>query len=300
MLKKSINLTKIFKIGNSTYSFSTTTNQSLVSYDLISNNKDIGLITIKNSAKRNALSLNIINDMMAELEKIEYNFKHKNFPRVVIVSTEGTVFSSGHDLKELNSSTEAKQKEIFHKCSDMMIKIENSSSIFIAEVQGLATAAGCQLAATCDLVVASSKAKFETPGVKIGLFCSTPSVALSRAISIKRAMHMLVTGEQIDAQKALNWGLVNEVVDVESIKDEAGQRVKLREHTLKLAENINQFSGATLSFGKKVFYNQAEMSSIEDAYGLASVSMCSNISFKDTQEGINAFLQKRKPSFNKI
>jgi enoyl-CoA hydratase/carnithine racemase len=262
---------------------------SLVSYELISKNKDIGLITLKNANKRNALNFEILNQLSTYFESFTSN---TNTPRVVILSSEGTVFSSGHDLKELNSSPEDRQKEIFNLASKLMMQIQTSNCITIAEVQGLATAAGCQLAATCDLVVASSNAKFETPGVKVGLFCSTPSVALSRVISAKRAMYMLVTGEAVDARTAKEWGLVNRVVDSDS-------REKLRDETLGLAEHINQFSGETLAFGKKVFYNQNSEANVEDAYRLASVSMCRNFGFRDTKEGISAFLEKRKPEFNK-
>lgn len=269
----------------------------LVNFELISKNKDIGLLTIKNSKKRNALSYEILSGLINELDKIEINFKENKVPRVVIVNSEGNVFSSGHDLKELAASNEEKKQQIFDACSLLMMKIQNLSSIVVAEVQGLATAAGCQLAATCDLIVASSQAKFETPGVRIGLFCSSPSVALSRAISTKRAMQMLVTGEQISAQKALDWGLVNEVVDVEGA-DEHQQREKLREKTLQLAEHINQYSGETLSFGKKTFYSQVGQNSLQDAYEIAGKAMCTNLCFSDTKEGISAFLQKRKPTFN--
>jgi enoyl-CoA hydratase/carnithine racemase len=270
-----------------------TSRSNLVSFDMISKNNDIGLITIKNSAKRNALNREILTQISSDFDYIETIFKDKHLPRVVIFSSEGSVFSSGHDLKELSTSPDHIQKEIFNLCSNVMLKIQNSSSIVIAEVQGLATAAGCQLVATSDLVVASSYAKFETPGVKIGLFCSTPSVALSRAISTKRAMYMLITGEAIDAKTAKDWGLVNRLVDSDN-------REKLRQASLELAEQINQFSGHTLSFGKKVFYNQTYEASIDDAYRLATTSMCSNLNFKDCQEGIQAFLEKRKAEFNKI
>jgi enoyl-CoA hydratase/carnithine racemase len=275
-----------------------TSHSPLVTFELISNNKDIGLITIKNSKKRNALNLEILSSLVKEFENIETHFSQSKYPRVVIISSEGPVFSSGHDLKELNTFSEDKRQETFTKCSDVMMKIQSSSSIVIAEVQGLATAAGCQLAATCDLIVAASKAKFETPGVRIGLFCSSPSVALARAINPKRAMQMLVTGEQISAQKAQDWGLVNEIVEIPEGLSEEEQRKKLREKSLALAEHINQYSGQTLSFGKKTFYSQIGQGSLEGAYNIASNAMCTNLKFEDTQEGISAFLQKRKPNFN--
>jgi enoyl-CoA hydratase/carnithine racemase len=295
-----LKVVKLNKLSNSRYYFSSLNSpSSLVNFELTSTNKDIGLLTIRNHSKRNSLPLEILKGLLNELEKIEVNFKENKIPRVVILNSEGTVFSSGHDLKELNSSTEEKKKEIFDSCARLMMNIQRSSSIFIAEVQGLATAAGCQLAATCDLVVASSKAKFETPGVRIGLFCSTPSVAIARAISTKRAMQMLVTGEQISAQKALDWGFVNELIEVEGL-DEHKQKEKLRQSSLKLAEQINQFSGETLSFGKKTFYSQIGYANIDDAYEVACEAMCTNFKFVDTREGVSAFLQKRKPSFNKF
>jgi enoyl-CoA hydratase/carnithine racemase len=269
-----------------------------ISFDLISKNKDIGLLTIKNASKRNALSFEILSGISNELDKIDTNFTQNNTPRVIIINSEGGVFSSGHDLKELNTFSEEQKEKTFHMCSNVMKKIQISKSIIIAEVQGLATAAGCQLAATCDLIVSSSKAKFETPGVRIGLFCSSPSVALGRVISPKRAMHMLVTGEAINATKALEWGLVNEIVDVDQIIDETEARAKLRESTLKLAEHINHFSGEALSFGKKTFYTQMSKVNLEEAYDVAGKAMCQNLGFKDTKEGILAFLQKRKPNFN--
>lgn len=268
------------------------------SLEFISKNKDIGLITIKNSKKRNALSYDIICSVISEFEKIESQFKNNNYPRVTILSTEGPVFSSGHDLKELANSNEETRNKIFSLVGKMMMKIQASSSIVIAEVQGLATAAGCQLAATCDLIVASNKASFETPGVKIGLFCSSPAVAVARSISHKRAMQMLVTGLPVSAQTALDWGLVNEICDVGDA-EEHSQREKLRAYTLELAEKINQYSGTTLSFGKKTFYEQVAQNNLECAYDLAGKAMCTNLGFKDTKEGISAFLEKRKPNFNK-
>ena len=277
--------------------FSTT--QALVDFQMISSSKEIGLITIKNSSKRNALSYNILQSLIEKLENIESEFKSKKIPRVVIISSEGAVFSSGHDLKELHNFSESQKEKTFEACSKLMMKIQESPSIIIAEVQGLATAAGCQLAATCDLVVASSKAKFETPGVRIGLFCSSPSVALARTISHKRAMHMLVTGEQISAQKAQDWGLVNELVELPD-ESEENQRQKLRAASLELADHINQFSGETLSFGKRIFYSQTGQTSLQGAYEIAGKAMCTNLCFADTQEGISAFLQKRKPKFNSI
>jgi len=271
-------------------------NTNLVSYDIIDSSK-IGLITIKNSAKRNALNFNIISNLTDTFIKIDSDFKSNKFPRVIILNTEGEVFSSGHDLKELNSFDDNKRKQTFTNFSNLMVLLQKINPIIIAEVQGLATAAGCQLVATCDLVVASSNAKFETPGVKVGLFCSTPSVAIGRTIGSKRAMQMLLTGEHIDCKKAYEWGLVNEIVEIENLNSEQAKN-KLRENSLKLAEKINKFSYETLSFGKKVFYEQSQKDNIADAYKIACEGMCTNLNFKDTQEGVKAFLEKRKPNFN--
>ena len=276
---------KIFKF------FSTASSSPLVSYEKLN---DIGLITIKNSHKRNALSNEILKQLYEDFNSIDENFNKIQSPRVVILASEGNVFSSGHDLKELNNLSEDKQQEVFEACGKVMLKIQNSNSIVIAEVQGLATAAGCQLAATCDLIIASNKAKFECPGIRLGLFCSTPGVALGRNISPKRAMHMLLTGEPIDAKTAQEWGLVNEVIDDNDNKE------ILRKNSLKLAEHINQFSGKTLSFGKKVFYSQIAENSIEEAYKFTSVCMANNLNFKETKEGVKSFLEKKKPVFNKI
>jgi enoyl-CoA hydratase/carnithine racemase len=264
-------------------------------FEFISSNKDIGLLTIKNSSKRNALSENVLKELHSQLENISIMKQNKKIPRIVILASEGQVFSSGHDLKELNSMDNKKRTEIFELCSKVMLKIAQSESIFIAEVQGLATAAGCQLAATCDLVVASNHAKFATPGVKIGLFCTTPSVALGRVINQKRAMQMLLTGEEINANTAKEWGLINEIVNVDGDKDNN----KLREHTLKLADKINQFSGETLSYGKRAFYQQINYNSVQEAYNYASACMVTNFGFEDTKEGVAAFIEKRKPNFNK-
>ena len=271
--------------------FSSVSRSPLVSFEKIN---DIGFITIKNSQKRNALSSEILKQLDDDLSNIDDNFNKLQSPRVVILSSEGNVFSSGHDLKELYSLPEDKQQEVFSNCGKLMLRIQNSNAIVIAEVQGLATAAGCQLAATCDLIVASNKAKFECPGIRLGLFCSTPGVALGRNISPKRAMHMLVTGEPIDAKTAQEWGLVNEIIENNDDKE------LLRKGSLKLAEHIVQFSGKTLSFGKKVFYSQMAENSLEEAYKLTSVCMANNLNFKETNEGVKSFLEKKKPVFNKL
>jgi enoyl-CoA hydratase/carnithine racemase len=274
------------------------TNNNMISYEIIPNSDNIGLLKIKNSAKRNALNFNLILGLINQLTIIDENFHINKGPRVLILSTEGDIFSSGHDLKELNTFDEVKRSETFENCAKLMLHLNRIKPIVIAEVQGLATAAGCQLAASCDLIVGTNKAKFECPGIKLGLFCSTPGVPLVRAIGYKKAMQMLVTAEPIDSKKAYDWGLLNEIIDIENLSgDEA--RLKLREGTLELANKINKYSFEALSYGKKIFYEQAEKSKIEDSYAIASNAMSENLKFNETKEGIKSFLEKKKPIFNK-
>ena len=210
--------------------------------------------------------------------------------RVIIISAEGKTFSAGHDLKELTKERQNTDggknyfKKILDKCSKMMQSIVNNPKPIIAEVGGVATAAGCQLVASCDLAYASKSAKFATPGVNIGLFCSTPMVALSRNVSKKHAMDMLLNGELISANKAAEIGLINEVVE-----DEA-----LNNYTLEKAMNITKKSALTLKIGKEAFYKQSEMS-LCDAYDYASSVMVENMLKKDAEEGIDAFINKRVP-----
>lgn len=290
--KNFINFNKIF--------FSSSENKigDLVSYEVLSEENNIGLITIKNAGKRNALNFNIISSLSQTIKKIDEDFNINKFPRVIILNTEGEVFSSGHDLKELNSFDEEKRRQTFYDFSQLMVSLNRMNPIIIAEVQGLATAAGCQLAASCDLVIASSKAKFETPGVKVGLFCSTPSVPLAKTIGNKRVLEMLLTAESIDCKKAYDWGLVNQIIEVDNLSNNDSKN-KLRKHSLLYAEKINKFSYQTLSYGKKVFYEQTQQSCYDSAYKIAAEGMCRNLNFKDTKEGVQAFLEKRKPQFNK-
>jgi enoyl-CoA hydratase/carnithine racemase len=202
--------------------------------------------------------------------------------RAVILAAAGTVFSSGHDLAEMTGRSIGEYREIFDVCTQLMEKIQRIPQPVIAEVQGIATAAGCQLAATCDLVIASEVARFGTPGVKIGLFCSTPMVALSRAIGSKRALEMLLTGELIDARTAASWGLVNRVVAVDG----------LRAETLRMAARIAQASPLTVAIGKQAFYTQIDLDQAK-AYAYTKEVMAMNSMAADAQEGIAAFLEKR-------
>ena len=296
MLKnKLLNLNMKSLFTYSTKLFSNKISKPLVSYELASN---IGVVTINNEAKRNALSYAVLENLHMVLDDISKMVNGSDKPKVIILTSEGHVFSAGHDLKELNTFTKEKQHQSFQLCSNIMVKIKNMPQIVISEVQGLATAAGCQIACATDLAIASSKAQFATPGVKVGLFCTTPSVALGRVISEKRAMQMLVTGESISAKTAYEWGILNEVVDVSAEGDNfEAQRKKLREASIRLASQITHYSGDVLSYGKKAFYKQVNMNELDSAYCYASKVMSDNLDFEDTKEGIGAFLQKRKPAF---
>jgi enoyl-CoA hydratase/carnithine racemase len=207
--------------------------------------------------------------------------------RVVIVTGAGPSFCAGHDLRELRSDpSRAFYEKVFGLCSEMMQRIVALPQPVIASVQGIATAAGCQLVATCDLAVAAEESHFATPGVSIGLFCSTPMVALSRAVPRKQAMEMLLTGDLIDAQEALRIGLVNRLAPTAQVMEE----------TLALAAEIVAKSPLTLKIGKEAFYRQAELD-LAAAYEYTSKVMAENMMAQDAAEGIDAFLEKRKPEW---
>jgi enoyl-CoA hydratase/carnithine racemase len=205
---------------------------------------------------------------------------------VVVLAANGPVFSSGHDLNEVAGTNLTDAGNLFTLCTAVMESIRLLPKPVIAQVQGLASAAGCQLAATCDLVIASSASGFQTPGVRIGLFCSTPAVPLARAVSTKKAMEMLLTGDAISPEEAERAGLVNRVVPPE----------KLEEETLKLARQIASFSGDTIALGKAAFYEQISLGHAA-AYRVAQETMTCNAVTEDAQEGIKAFLQKRPPQW---
>jgi enoyl-CoA hydratase/carnithine racemase len=240
----------------------------------------IAVVTMNRPEKRNALSV----EHMAELIDCFESIGADRGVSVVILRGEGPAFSAGHDLGEMVGQTEEFYKHEFALCSRLMETIVSMPQPVIAEVHGVATAAGCQLVATCDLAVASEEARFATPGVKIGLFCSTPMVAVSRKVGRKRAMEMLLTGEMISAEEAQAAGLVNRVVP-------AGE---LREATLALAEKIASASPAVVALGKQAFYRQLEMP-LDEAYKYTSGVMVENAGLEDAQEGIQAFLEKRPP-----
>ena len=240
----------------------------------------IATVTLNRPEKRNALSLALMRELIAALREIGA----RRDISVVILTGNGPVFSAGHDLSEMVGRGVDDYREIFDVCCELMETVQAIPQPVIAMVRGVATAAGCQLVATCDLVVAEDTARFATPGVKIGLFCSTPMVALSRAIGRKRAMQMLLTGELVDARTAADWGLVNEVVPAEA----------LAARTRALAEKIAQASPLVVGIGKEAFYAQIELDQ-HQAYRHTKNVMSLNALAADAQEGIGAFLAKRPP-----
>ncbi|KAK6482566.1 enoyl-CoA hydratase domain-containing protein 3 [Huso huso] len=238
-------------------------------------------IILNNPKKRNALSLSMLNSLQTD---IRHEIEREDL-RVIIISAEGPVFSSGHDLKELTSAQGREHhSKVFEACAQVMTLIQDIPVPVIAKVNGMATAAGCQLVASCDIAVASEKSMFATPGVNIGLFCSTPAVAIGRAVPRKVALEMLFTGAPISAQDALLHGLVSKVVLEE----------KLEEETLKIAQKICDTSRPVVSLGKAMFYRQMAQGR-NTAYRMASQAMVDNLALKDGQEGIKSFIEKRQP-----
>ena len=245
-------------------------------------------IILNDPEKQNTLTEEMINELQTAVKNGETNKKIN----VILISSTGKVFSAGHNLKDLNSKRDEKDKgkeyykRIFKLCSDLMIKINNCSKPIIAVVDGIATAAGCQLISSCDLAYSSNRSQFATPGVNIGLFCSTPMVPLSRNVAKKHAMEMLLTGDLINAEKAMNIGLINDIFETE----------KLNKEVTEIANKIASKSKNTIKIGKKAFYEQKEMS-LEDAYTYTSKIMADNMLHQDSEEGINAFLEKRIPNW---
>jgi enoyl-CoA hydratase/carnithine racemase len=238
------------------------------------------IVTLNHPQRRNALSL----DLMLELISCLNHIGQSGEFRAVILAASGKVFCSGHDLSEMTGRNINEYRRIFDVCSELMLKIQSIPQPVIAEVQGVATAAGCQLVATCDLAIASEDAWFATPGVKIGLFCTTPMVALTRAIGRKRALEMLVTGEPVSARTAAEWGLINRAVPAPD----------LPAATRTLASKIGDASSLVVSIGKQAFYTQIDFDTTK-AYSYAKEVMSMNALAADAQEGISAFLEKRQP-----
>ena len=245
--------------------------------------RKIASLTLDRPKARNALSTHLLNELETALDVVA---RDKNV-HVVVLGASGPVFSSGHDLKEVagDEQSHGTYMDLFQLCSRVMIKIAESEKPIVAKVNGIATAAGCQLVAACDLVVATKNSKFATPGVNIGLFCSTPAVSIARAIGRKNAMYMLLTGDMIEANQAKEFGLVNEVVE-----NEESLAITVDE----LAGKIASKSPASIRMGKRAFNRQMQLG-LHEAYELTSATMADNLLDPDATEGIDAFLSKRKP-----
>ena len=248
------------------------------SHLLVDESTPITRITLNRPERRNALSLEVMQELRTALREAA--------GRVVVIAGAGPAFSAGHDLAELVEADTPKAAELFATCSDLMTTVQSIPQPVIARVHGVATAAGCQLVASCDLAIAEDGARFATPGVRIGLFCSTPMVPLSRSIGPKRAMQMLLTGDLIDAPTAVEWGLVNDSVPI----------AELDATVDALAARIAEASPLVLALGKRAFYAQAGLAQAE-AYELAGATMTINAGTDDAHEGISAFLEKRSPTW---
>mgnify|MGYP001449727433 FL=1 len=262
------------------------TDDSILLEEFIANG--VYRLTLNDAKKRNALS----EEMMAKVKSSLTDATDNKSIRVIIIAGNGPAFCSGHDLKQMTAGRDNDDqgltyfKKVFASCSELMQMIVEHPKPIIAEVSGVAAAAGCQLVACCDLAVAGKSARFITPGVNIGLFCSTPMVALSRNVSNKAAMEMLLTGEMVSADKAEHIGLINRVTDDADLKQE----------TTALAELIASKSSLTLKIGKEAFYKQKDMP-LSEAYDFASKVMVDNMLEHDAKEGIGSFLEKRKPKW---
>jgi len=243
----------------------------------------ITILTLNRPNKYNALSEDVLTALQARIDEL----KNDESVRVVVLAANGKAFSAGHDLKEMRSKHDRDYyKKLFKQCSAVMLGLLSLPQPVIARVQGMATAAGCQLVANCDLAVASTESKFAVSGVNLGLFCSTPGVALSRNVPRKRAFEMLITGEFIDARTASDWGLVNRAV----------APGKLDEEVMALAGNIAAKTPVAVRTGKRLFYEQI-VKDLPEAYEYAGEVMACNMMEEDTVEGIDAFIEKRKPSW---
>lgn len=243
----------------------------------------VAVLTLNRPAARNALSL----DLMAALQTALDDVAVDRTVKVVVLKGAGPAFCAGHDLKEMRANPDrAFMERTFAACSRLMMTITHLKQPVIAAVHGIATAAGCQLVATCDLAIAADGTRFATPGVNIGLFCSTPMVALTRAVGRKAAMHMLLTGEMIETAEAARIGLINQAVPADDLEKAVS----------RLAQQIAAKSGRVLAIGKEAFSRQIEMS-LADAYAETGRIMVENMMLRDAAEGIDAFLEKRAPSW---
>jgi enoyl-CoA hydratase/carnithine racemase len=252
----------------------------------------VARLVMNRPERRNALSQAVMTEMLDALDRVEKD----STTRVLVIAGRGAAFSAGHDLAEMTEGPDPEQRpeprdaafyeELFATCVRLMTRLHELPQPVIARVHGVATAAGCQLVAACDLAVASDDARFATPGVNIGLFCSTPMVPVARTIGRKRALELLFTGEMIDARTALEWGLVNRVVPAEQLDDEID----------RLAATLAAASPYVLALGKRAFYAQDQLTE-PAAYAIAEPVMVANAQADDAQEGMRAFLEKRAPQW---
>jgi enoyl-CoA hydratase/carnithine racemase len=244
----------------------------------------VATLTLDRPKQRNALSSGLLAELLGHLRAVDDD----HTVHVVVLAAAGPVFSAGHDLRELQEHPEpAFRQALFDRCSEVMLALLGLRQPVLAKVHGVATAAGCQLVATCDLAIAAQSARFATPGVNIGLFCSTPMVALTRAVGRKQAMEMLLTGDMIGADEAARIGLVNRVVADDRLDAEVDA----------LAATIAAKSSAVVAIGKEAFHRQADLP-VAEAYRLTGEVMVRNLGLADAEEGIGAFLDKRPPSWS--
>ena len=242
----------------------------------------VAKLTLNRPERRNALSLAAMRELIGALRRAGTD----DTARVIVIAGAGPVFSAGHDLSEMVDRPAEFYDELFSTCVELMTAVHEVAQPVIARVHGVATAAGCQLVAACDLAIAASDARFATPGVNIGLFCTTPMVPIARAIGRKRALEMLLTGDPIDAATAAAWGLVNRIVPPEQLDGEVA----------RLAERISRSSARVVALGKRAFYAQDGLTE-GDAYDVAAPVMAGNAALADAREGITAFLEKRAPEW---
>lgn len=259
---------------------------NLVKIDDNYENKYVTKIIMDNQKQRNSLGIDMIRALKLSINSIDLSKC-----RVLVISSScPKVFSAGHNLKEFTQEKgHDLHRQVFDEFTDLCLTLKKLPVPTIAEVQGIAAAAGYQLAASCDLIVASNKASFSTPGVKFGVFCSTPGVALSRAVSSKISLKMLFTGDAVTATEAYNHGIISEVVNIDNSSDNLEKRV------LEIAKKIESNSKHIVTLGKKCFYQQIETPELEDAYKIASQVMLDNLKYEDTQLGLKAFATKKKP-----
>ncbi|KFM76125.1 Enoyl-CoA hydratase domain-containing protein 3, mitochondrial, partial [Stegodyphus mimosarum] len=252
---------------------------------LVKEKDGVKTITLNNPRKRNALSSAMLTKLSQDIFQ---NVDDINL-RCIVLQSNGPVFSSGHDLKELSNADQKTREDIFEKCSELMVGLRKIPVPVIGVVNGLAAAAGCQLIASCDITIASTHSQFSTPGASVGLFCSTPGIAVSQNVPLKIASYMLLTGNNLNAQEAVQSGLVSKVVSPEHLEQEV-------EHAVR---SILSKSRSVLALGKKFFYEQLDKN-IEEAYSLGSQVMVQNLANKEAKEGIKAFFEKRAPSWHHV